>query len=75
MNDPHHSTAVEPCPFCGHQGVTVYKGDTYCWRIASCDKCGAQAPDVRHTIKEGQTPEQAMADTNKRALEAWNTRA
>ena len=77
MNDPFHacSSQTKACPFCGSSKVTVFQGDTYRWRVAVCDECGAQAPDVRHAIKEGQTPEQAMADTNKRALEAWNTRA
>ena len=77
MTDPLNPTIAEakPCPFCGHQGVTVFQSDTYRWRVAVCDECGAQAPDVRHTIEEGQTPEQALDDANQRALKEWNTRA
>ena len=55
--------------------MTVYQGDTYRWRVAVCNSCGAQAPDVRCTIGEGQTREQALADANKRAIDVWNERA
>jgi Lar family restriction alleviation protein len=74
MNDPHSFADVKPCPFCGHQGVTVYQGENFRWRVAICDACGAQAPDVRHSIKEGQASAEAMADADRRAIEAWNTR-
>lgn len=75
MTDPFDLHDPKPCPFCGDNLVTVYQGDTYRWRVAVCDSCGAQAPDVRHSILEGQTRDQAFADANKRAIEAWNERA
>lgn len=74
MTDPFSIPNPKPCPFCGDNLVTVYQGDTYRWRVAVCDRCGAQAPDVRHSIGEGQTREQAYADSNKRATDAWNER-
>ena len=75
MTDPFPVLNPKPCPFCGDNLVTVHQGETYRWRVAICDSCGAQAPDVRHSILEGQTRDQAFADANKRAIEAWNERA
>jgi len=75
MIEPFIVSDAKPCPFCGEQGLTVGEGDTYRWRVAVCNFCGAQAPDVRCTIGEGQTREQALADANKRAIDAWNERA
>ena len=72
---PVAEAEAKPCPFCGDRRMTVYQGDTYRWRVAVCNSCGAQAPDVRCTIGEGQTREQALADANKRAIDAWNERA
>jgi len=74
MNDQYLVPDAKPCPFCGDRGVTVVEGDTYRWRVAVCNSCGAHAPDVRYSILEGQTREQAFDDANKRAIEAWNDR-
>ena len=59
-----------PCPFCGHIGVTVVQTDTYKWRAAQCDECGAQAAEVRWS----HIHDDPDAVTASRALEAWNTR-
>jgi Lar family restriction alleviation protein len=75
MNDPFNVPNAKPCPFCGDSNVTVFEGETYRWRVAICNSCGAQAPDVRYTIGEGQTRDQAYDDANKRAIDAWNERA
>jgi len=75
MTDQYPVPNPKPCPFCGDSNVIVCQGETYRWRVAVCESCGAQAPDVRHGILEGQTREQAYADSNKRAIEAWNERA
>ena len=65
--------AIKPCPFCGHDGVTVVEGSTFRWRVAMCERCGAQSGEVRHnTLAE----DQAEAE-NRSTLEAigiWNER-
>jgi Lar family restriction alleviation protein len=75
MTAPFTVSNAKPCPFCGNKGMTVCEGETYRWRVAICDFCGAQAPDVRYSIGDGQTLEHALADADKRAVDAWNERA
>ena len=65
---------IKPCPFCGGHSVAVVEGDTFRWRLAQCQDCGAQAPDVRiQTMGEG-TREQWEAAAHRAALDAWNMR-
>jgi len=70
------SEDTKPCPFCGNVGgVSVVEGETYRWRVAQCNECGARAPDVRMmTIGEG-TKEEWEAEAKTRALFEWNSRA
>lgn len=66
---------VRPCPFCGADDVAVIAGDTFRWRLARCNCCGAQAGDVRiqtagsgtHAEWEARAVVAAMAEWNKRA--------
>lgn len=63
-----------PCPFCGHIGVSIMEGSTFRWRYATCNECGAQAPEIRiQTLGAGSKDEwekQAVAD----AMVEWNRR-
>lgn len=64
-----------PCPFCGGTDVAIVEGSSFRWRLASCNGCGAQAPDVRiQTMGEG-TPKEWEAVAHKAALAEWNKRA
>ena len=36
-----------PCPFCGHQDVSVVEGGTFRWVHAVCNRCGVTAGEVR----------------------------
>jgi len=66
---------VMPCPFCGGTDVGVYEGETFRWRYARCENCGAQSPDVRvQTMGEG-TKEQWEAVGVIDAMKEWNKRA
>jgi Lar family restriction alleviation protein len=60
----------KPCPFCGETSVTVEEGTTFRWRIAVCNACGAQGPEVRRT----ENLAAAATESNYRAVEAWNVR-
>lgn len=66
---------VKPCPFCGGKKVTIAEGDSFRWRKAVCDNCGATAPEVPiQTFGAGNKHDwerRAVYD----AVEAWNTRA
>ena len=69
-----HEPEVKPCPFCGHQGVTVQEGSTFRWRYAFCDGCGAQGGEVRcQTLGEG-TPEEWEKTAEAAATAEWNER-
>jgi Lar family restriction alleviation protein len=71
----HEAIKLEPCPFCGGANVSVVEGETFRWRFAKCNECGAQAPDVRiQTLGDG-TKEEWEADAHRRAIVEWNTRA
>lgn len=73
MNAPALDAALLPCPFCGGQVVaSVSHGSTFRWR--KFDGCCADGPEVRHdTLTNDQ--EAATADSRRRAIEAWNSRA
>lgn len=63
-----------PCPWCGEAQsvVRVSEGSTFRWR--KVDGCCADGPEVRHdTMADDQAA--AEADSHRRAIEAWNTRA
>lgn len=63
-----------PCPWCGEKlkMISVSEGSTFRWR--KIDGCCTDGPEVRHdTLADDQTA--AEADSYKRAVEAWNTRA
>lgn len=64
-----------PCPFCGAHDVAVIEGDTFRWRVARCNVCGAQAPDVRVQTAGSGTQEKWQATAHKAALAEWNKRA
>ena len=64
----------KPCPFCGESDVGVKDGDTFRWRHAECDHCGARGPEVRvQTLGDG-TAKEWEANAQVRAVEAWNNR-
>jgi Lar family restriction alleviation protein len=63
----------KPCPFCAETSVTVEEGTTFRWRIAVCNACGAQGPEVRHdTLAKDRVA--AATESNYRAIKAWNVR-
>lgn len=65
---------TKPCPFCGSAKVSVHEGDTFRWRYAACDECGAQAGEVRiQTMGEG-TREDWEAAAREEAIAEWNRR-
>jgi len=66
---------AKPCPFCGESsGVSITDNDSFRWRTAVCNACGASAPEVRRqTLGEG-TNEEWESDARKRAVEEWNSR-
>jgi Lar family restriction alleviation protein len=68
------SDAALPCPFCGHDGVSVCEGSTFRWRYAQCDECGAQAGEVRHDTMN-KDRQFAEAESRDRAVDEWNKRA
>jgi len=63
------------CPFCGALDVAVIEGDTYRWRLARCNCCGAQAPDVRIQTCGSGTKEEWEARAVSAAITEWNKRA
>jgi hypothetical protein len=64
-----------PCPFCGHEGVSMYEGSTFRWRYIACDECGASPGETRiQTLGEGSR-EEWEAEVLREAIERWNTRA
>lgn len=68
------SVELKPCPWCGDslKVVRVVEGDTFRWRRVQ--GCCADGPEVRHdTLAENQAA--AHEDSERRAIEAWNTRA
>ena len=65
---------IKPCPFCGHVGVTVHDGSTFRWRYASCDACGAQAPEVRVQTLGADERDAWEAAAEADAVKEWNTR-
>jgi hypothetical protein len=63
-----------PCPWCGCElsSVSVSEGSTFRWR--KVDGCCTDGPEVRHdTMADDQAA--AEADSEERAIEAWNNRA
>jgi Lar family restriction alleviation protein len=66
---------VKPCPFCGCHDVAVIEGDTFRWRLARCNACGAQAGDVRIQTAGSGDPKEWEAKAHKAALAEWNKRA
>lgn len=64
-----------PCPFCGARDVSVIKGDTFRWRLAQCNGCGAQSGDVRIQTAGSGTPKEWEARAIKAAMAEWNKRA
>ena len=68
------SVELKPCPWCGDSLKVgrVVEGDTFRWRRVQ--GCCADGPEVRHdTLAENQAA--AHEDSERRAIEAWNTRS
>ena len=65
---------IKPCPFCGHEGVTVVEASTFRWRVAMCDNCGAQAGEVRHDTLDENQPRAEMY-SRQEAINVWNERS
>ena len=38
---------TKPCPFCGSHDVKILPGSSLNFRVAECQYCGAQGPEVR----------------------------
>lgn len=73
----HGATCSEllGCPFCGAHDVAVIEGDTFRWRLARCNCCGAQAPDVRIQTCGSETGEEWEGRAVSAAIAEWNKRA
>ena len=69
------SEELKPCPFCGGVGVSVNEGSTFRWRYATCDECGAQAPEVRIQTLGGGTRDEWETIAKADAIDEWNRRA
>lgn len=66
---------VRPCPFCGHDTISVHEGSTFRWRLAECNACGARSGEVRiQTLGDG-TREEWETKAHRNALQDWNERA
>ena len=65
----------EPCPFCGHVGVTVREGSTFRWRHAQCNVCGAQGPEIRAQTTGYGKPAEWERDAIEETIAEWNKRA
>lgn len=63
-----------PCPFCGSHDVSVIDGDTFRWRLAQCNGCSAQGPDVRIQTSGSGTVKEWEAAARIAALTEWNRR-
>lgn len=66
--------APKPCPFCGSVDVSVIEGDTFRYRLARCNCCGAQAGDARIQTCGSGTRAEWEARAAVAALAEWNTR-
>ena len=64
--------AILLCPFCGGDSVTVAEASTFRLVAATCDQCGAVAPEARRDTTKAWPD--AVEDTIK-AIAAWNARA
>ena len=67
-------TAVLPCPFCGHVGLSHGEGSSFRWLSTECNGCGAQCGEERIdtlTMERGAAIEQAKVA----AIKTWNTRS
>lgn len=66
-------TTPDPCPFCGHVGLSFDEGSTFRWLAYSCSGCGMGNETRVQTLGEG-TPEQWLAQAELEAIKEWNTR-
>lgn len=64
-----------PCPFCGSHDVGVVDGDTFRWRMAVCNSCGAKAPDVRIQTSGSGTSKEWEERARAGAMAEWNKRS
>ena len=67
--------SIKPCPFCGGTEVQVIDGSTFRWRLAQCQGCYAQAPEVRIQTAGGGTRDEWEVKATRLALDEWNKRA
>ena len=67
-------SAPLPCPFCGCKDIAVVEGSTFRWRLAQCNGCGAQGPDVRIQTSGSGTKEEWEQSALDGALTEWNRR-
>lgn len=73
---PNERTVMPlPCPFCGCTDVGVIEGDSFRWRVARCNGCGAQAGDVRIQTLGSGTRDEWEARAISSAIAEWNKRA
>lgn len=75
MSEQPFSEELLPCPFCGGRDISVNKGSTFGWRVAVCNGCSAQAPDVRVQTSGSGTPDEWEQRGRRSALIEWNKRA
>lgn len=73
---PYKSETIKPlpCPFCGSTDIAVEESDTFRWRAAKCNCCGAQAGDVRIQTSGSGTKDEWEARAVDAAITEWNKR-
>jgi Lar family restriction alleviation protein len=68
-------STLMPCPFCGHSDVVMTQGDTFRWRLVTCNYCSARGPDVRIQTSGGGTTDEWERKAYDDAIASWNQRA
>ena len=65
---------IKPCPFCGETDVGVVKATTFRWRVAFCNVCGANGPEVRVQTSGSGDPVVWEEQARILAIKEWNKR-
>lgn len=69
------SDSLKPCPFCGHEEISVYtqygRYGYFAW--VECDLCGARSKTLKSTNR-ADSPEFSVSAVACKLLDAWNRR-